>query len=168
MGINDLSSSITNINILIKSNKISTINKFILLFGTITHWLFMGGISTYFVWGNVKYDKYILYSLIFIILQWFVIYQDCVASYYEKIIIKDEPEIDIDNMRNPSFDLFCYNNHATIVIEIIVAFLMIFNFALIMLRNNIPKIIVLIYIILSIFLNLFYRYYDLIKIYKLK
>jgi len=165
MGINDLSSSKKNINKLIKSKKITFINKIFLVIITITHLIFLGGISTYFIWENPKYDKYILYALLFLILSW-AVYQDCIASYYEKILIKDE--INIDNMRNPSFNLFCYNNHITILIEIIINSLMVFNIALVMLRSNFSKIIVLLYIIVAIFINLFFRHADLLKLYKLK
>jgi len=165
MGLNDLSSSITNINIIMKTNKITNLNKIFLIIISLAHWVAMGGVATYFIWGNIKYDKYVLYSFICLIISW-ILYYDCVASYYEKIIIKDV--IDIENMRNPSFDLFCYNNNITILIEIITFVLMIFNFAYVMLRNDIPKMIVFLYITSFTFLNLIFRYSDLLKIYNPK
>jgi hypothetical protein len=165
MGLNDLSSCITNINLIKNTNKISIINKIFLVILFITHWIFMGGVATYFIWGSPDYDKILIFSLILLILTWTIIYKECMTSYYEKNIISEI--IDTDNMRNPSLDLYCYNNNVTLYIEILINILMTFNFAFAMLRMEIPKFLVLIFIICMISNNLYFRFLDLLKNYKL-
>lgn len=165
MGINDLSSAIENIEKIKKTKLISKQNKIILVLIFIAHWLFMGGIATYFIWGQPKYDIYLICCLPFLIITW-KLFGDCSASYYEKKIIKDI--INIDYIRNPSLNLFCYNNNITIIIEIVVSFLMNFNFGYIMIRNNMPTTIVFIYLIWATYSNIYHRREDLLKIYEVK
>lgn len=165
MGINDLSSTIENVNKIKNSKIISKRNKINLILLFIVHWIFLGGIATYIIWRQPKYDKYILFCIVFLIITW-KIYDNCLVSYYEQEIIKDV--LNINKIRNPSLNFYCNNNNITVFIEIIVSFIMNFNFAYIMLSNNFYPIFVLIFLIWSLYVTLYHRHIDLLKNYELK
>ena len=166
MGINDLNSSLENIKKIYNSKLITLQNKIILVIGFILHWIFIIGIATYFIWGKPEYDIYLFYTLIFLFITWNFVWKDCIASYYEKKIIKNV--LDLTRLRNPSINLYNYTNNVTILIDILICVLPTFNFAFVMIRNNFPNIIIFFYIIFSVMNNLFQRYTDLTETYELK
>jgi hypothetical protein len=147
---NDLSTCKKNILEIYNSKIINYNDKIKLVFFFIIHWIFTFAIITYLLWDNEKTDKYYIGIIVILVISWTFFDNNCAISFYEKKIIKDI--INTEYMYNPSLNFYCYHNTNTLLNELIIFILLIFNIGYIMLKNNIPKNIIFI----SLFILLVY------------
>lgn len=151
-----------NILLIYYSNKIDIEDKLILFFLFIAHWVAVIFVSSYYFIEGTKNDYFVIAYLIFFIITWFYIYNDCMFSYYEKQILFDNNVFDFDvkYMCNPSISLFMKINLFTILLFIVVILFTLNAFYTAMTNLNISKMIVNPIISVFFVFMMYYRWQD--------
>ena len=156
----------SNLLLIYYSDKIDEIDKLIICILFFLHWTPMTFIGSYYFLRGTKCHWFIIIYLCFFIVTWFIIYKDCMFSYYEKEILfgKGVFDFDVKYMANPSIALYMKINIFTILLFCIVIFFTLYTFYRAFIGIGLPKVVVAPTIGVFYIFMLYYRWQEYLLI----
>jgi len=156
----------TNVLLIYYSDKIDVIDKLIICTLFFLHWIPMIFISSYYFLRGTKSHWFIITYLCFFIVTWFIIYKDCMFSYYEKEILfgKGVFDFDVKYMANPSMALYMKINIFTILLFCVIIAFTLYTFYQALIGIGLPNIIVSPLIAIFYIFMLYYRWQEYLLI----
>lgn len=155
-----------HVSLIYYSDKIDIIDKYIVVILFFLHWIPMIFISSYYFLRGTKCHWFILVYLCFFIVTWFLIYKDCIFSYYEKEILFGKGVFDFDAkyMANPSMALYMKINIFTILLFCTVIVFTLYAFYRALVGVGLPSIFVAPVIGIFFMFIMYYRWQEYLLI----
>jgi hypothetical protein len=160
-------SGFKNLTTIYNSQQITLSEKIILIVLFIIHWIIIITMASYLVWGKKQYDWIFGFYFLFLFVTWYIVYGECLISYYEKRMIFDKKVLTFDEkyMKNPSISFYCKNNLFTILLFTLINIIYVITGYIILQRHHIPRLYITILIILGIYSILNHRGKEIIDLY---